>query len=239
MYKLKRLCLALLVVCLTMLGGVGALAAENDGNRVTVSANAVMEVAPDTAYLYFTVEGRGAKADDAVGQAANKMEAVRRSLLGLNIVGESVSTTNYSMDRSYDSKGRPDGYVVSNSVRVKVTDVSKVGDVIDRISGAGVDHISNVSFTVSNKEVYSSQLLAKAVENGRQQAAVVANAGGRTLGTLLAATIYNVSGFERNIANAGNMLLKDSADMAASEATRIETQNIKLTASVQTIFSLQ
>lgn len=238
MCKLKRLCLALLVVCLTMLGSVSALAAE-DGNRVTVSANAVMEVAPDTAYLYFTVDGRGAKAADAVGQAANKMEAVRRSLLGLNIVGQNVSTTNYSMDRSYDSKGRPDGYVVNNSVRVKVTDVSKVGDVIDKISGAGVDHISNVSFTVNNKEVYRSQLLAQAVENGRQQAAVVANAGGRTLGNLLAATIYNVSGFERNIANAGNMLLKTSADMAASEATRIETQNIKLTASVQTIFSLQ
>lgn len=238
MYKLQRLCLALLVVCLTMLGSVSALAAE-EGNRVTVSANAVMEVAPDTAYLYFIVEGRGAKAADAVGQAANKMEAVRRSLLGLNIVGQNVSTTNYSMVRNYDSKGRPDGYLVHNSVRVKVTDVSKVGDVIDKISGAGVDHINNVNFTVSNQEIYRNQLLARAVENGRQQAAVVANAGGRTLGNLLAATIYNVSGFERNIANAGNMMLKASADMAASEATRIETQNIKLTASVQTIFSLQ
>lgn len=238
MCKLQRLCLALLVACLTMLGSASVWAAE-DGNRVTVSANAVMEVAPDTAYLYFTVEGRGAKAADAVGQAANKMEAVRRSLLGLNIVGQNVSTTNYSMDRSYDSKGRPDGYIVYNSVRVKVTDVSKVGDVIDRISGAGVDHISNINYTLSNKELYRNQLLAQAVENGRQQAAVVANAGGRTLGTLLAATIYNVSGFERNIANAGNMMLKASADMAAGEATRIETQNIKLTASVQTIFSLQ
>lgn len=238
MCKLQRLCLALLVACLTMLGSAGVWAAE-DGNRVTVSANAVMEVAPDTAYLYFTVEGRGAKAADAVGEAANKMEAVRRSLLGLNIVGQSVSTTNYSMDRSYDSKGRPDGYIVYNSVRVKVTDVSKVGDVIDRISGSGVDHISNINYTLSNKELYRNQLLAQAVENGRQQAAVVANAGGRTLGNLLAATIYTVSGFERNIANAGNMMLKASADMAASEATRIETQNIKLTASVQTIFSLQ
>lgn len=238
MCKLQRLCLALLVACLTMLGSASVWAAE-DGNRVTVSANAVMEVAPDTAYLYFTVEGRGAKAADAVGEAANKMEAVRRSLLGLNIVGQNVSTTNYSMDRRYDSKGRPDGYIVYNSVRVKVTDVSKVGDVIDRISGAGVDHISNINYTLSNKELYRNQLLAQAVENGRQQAAVVANAGGRTLGNLLAATIYTVSGFERNIANAGNMMLKASADMAASEATRIETQNIKLTASVQTIFSLQ
>lgn len=238
MYKLQRLCLALLVVCLTMLGSVSALAAE-DGDRITVSANASMEVAPDTAYLYFTVEGRGNKAADAVSEAANKMEAVRRSLLGLNIVGQDVSTTNYSMARSYDSKGRPDGYTAYNSVRVKVTDVSKVGGVIDKISGAGVDNISNVSFTVSNKDTYRNQLLAQAVENGRQQAAVVANAGGRTLGNLLAASIYNVSGFERNIANVGNMMLKASADMAAGEATRIETQNIKLTASVQTIFSLQ
>ena len=238
MYKLQRLCLALLVVCLTMLGSASAWAAE-DGNRVTVSANAVMEVAPDTAYLYFTVEGRGDKAADAVGEAANKMETVRRSLLGLNIVGQNVSTTNYSMDRRYDGKGRPDGYIVYNSVRVKVTDVSKVGDVIDRISGAGVDHISNINYTLSNKELYRNQLLAQAVENGRQQAAVVANAGGRTLGNLLAATIYTVSGFERNIANAGNMMLKASADAAVSEATRIETQNIKLTASVQTVFSLQ
>lgn len=238
MYKLQRFCLALLVMCLTMLGSVSALAAE-DSNRITVSANATMEVAPDTAYLYFAVEGRGSKAADAVSEAANKMEAVRRSLLGLNIVGQNVSTTSYSMNRSYDSKGRPDGYIAYNSVRVKVTDVEKVGDVIDKISGAGVDDISNITFALSNQDLYRNRLLAQAVENGRQQAAAVANAGGRTLGSLVAATIHNIGGFERNYPNTGNMFIKASADMAAGETTHIETQNIKLTASVQTIFGLQ
>lgn len=237
MYRLRRLCMVLLVMCLTMLGSVTALAEENI-DCVTVNASATMEVAPDTAYLYFAVEGRGAKAADAVGEAANKMEAVRRSLLGLNIVGDSVSTTSYSLNRSYDNKGRADGYVARNAVRVKVTDVSKVGGVIDKISGAGVDNISNINFTVSESKGYRNQLLAQAVENARQQAAVIAGAGGRSLGRLVRAAIHNINGFERSYPMAGNMLMK-AADMSAGEATHIETQNIKLTASVETVFSMQ
>ncbi|MDO4922109.1 MAG: SIMPL domain-containing protein [Phascolarctobacterium sp.] len=237
MYRLRRLCMALLVMCLTMLGSAAVFAAENI-DRVTVNASATMEVAPDTAYLYFAVEGRGDKAADAVAEAANKMEAVRRSLLGLNIVGDSVSTTSYSLNRSYDNKGRADGYVARNAVRVKVTDVAKVGGVIDKISGAGVDNISNINFTVSESKGYRNQLLAQAVENARQQAAVLANAGGRSLGRLVSASVHNINGFERSYPIAGNMMLK-TADMSAGEATRIETQNIKLTASVETVFAMQ
>lgn len=237
MYRLRSLCMALLVMCLTMLGSVSALAAENI-DRVTVNASATMEVAPDTAYVYFAVEGRGAKAADAVVEAANKMEAVRRSLLGLNIVGDSVSTTSYNLSRSYDNKGRADGYVAVNAVRVKVTDVSKVGGVIDKISGAGVDNISNINFTLSDSKGYRNQLLAQAVENARQQAAVIASAGGRSLGRLVSASIHNINGFERSYPLAGNVLFK-TADMGVSEATHIETQNIKLTASVETVFAMQ
>ena len=76
----------------------------------------------------------------------------------------------------------------------------KLGTVIDKISGAGVDTINNVSFSVSNKSLYRNQLLAQAVENARQQAAVVANAGGRTLGKLLSASISSYNNFERSLA---------------------------------------
>ena len=230
--------MALLVVCLTLVGGIGAWAEERT-DCITVSASATMEVAPDTAYLYFAVEGRGANASDAVAGAANKMDSVRRALLGLNIVGDSVSTTSYNLNRSYDNKGRADGYIARNAVRVKVTDVAKVGDVIDKISGAGVDNISNISFSVSESSAYRNRLLAQAVENARQQAAVVANAGGRSLGKLASASIQNINDFERSYPLAGNMLLKASADMSAGEATHIETQNIKLTASVETVFKME
>jgi len=134
MSKLKLSFMALLVFCLTLLGGAGALAAEND-NRIAVSAGAIMEVAPDMAYINFTAKGEGNTAAEAVNAAAKQMEAARRSLLGLNIVGQDVATINYYTNAVFDAKGKRTGYAAENIVRVTVKDITKVGAVIDKSSG--------------------------------------------------------------------------------------------------------
>ena len=122
-------------------------------------------------------------------------------------------------------------------MRIKLKDISKLGPVIDKISAAGVDTINNISFSVSSRELYRNKLLAQAVENARQQAAVVANAGGRTLGKLLSANISTYSGGMGR--SYGNMKLMAASDRAVAPETSISAQEITIKASVDTVFAME
>lgn len=237
MSKLKQMLCTLLTVCLLAIGSASALAAQPDVPSISVSANASIEVAPDTAVISFDVNGKGRTAAEATNAAASKMEGIRHNLLGCNILGSDITTASYTLYPDTDIKGKITGYTASNSVRIKLKDITKLGPVIDKISTAGVDTINNISFSVSSRDLYRNKLLAQAVENARQQAAVVANAGGRTLGKLLSANISSYSGgLERSY---GNMKLMAAADRAAAPETSIAAQEITIKASVDTVFAME
>lgn len=237
MSKLKQMLCTLLTVCLLAIGSASAMAAQPDVPSISVSANATLEVTPDTAVISFDVNGRGRTAAEATNAAAIKMDNVQRNLLGCNILGSDITTTSYTLYPDTDIKGKITGYTASNSVRIKLKDIAKLGPVIDKISAAGVDTINNISFSVSNRELYRNRLLAQAVENARQQAAVVANAGGRTLGKLLSANINSYSsGMERSY---GNMKLMAASDRATAPETSIAAQKITIKASVDTVFAME
>lgn len=237
MSKLKQMLCTLLTICLLAIGSASAMAAQPDVPSISVSANATIEVAPDTAVISFDVNGKGRTAAEATNAAASKMEGVRHNLLGCNILGSDITTASYTLYPDTDIKGKITGYTASNSVRIKLKDIAKLGPVIDKISAAGVDTINNISFSVSSRELYRNRLLAQAVENARQQAAVVANAGGRTLGKLLSANISSYSGgLERSYSN---MKLMAAADRGAAPETSIAAQEITIKASVDTVFAME
>lgn len=236
MTKIKQMLCALLTVCLLLIGSTNAMAAQPDTPSISVSANASIEVAPDTAVISFDVNGKG-RAAEATSASAAKMDSVKRNLLGCNILGNDITTTSYTLYPDTDIKGKITGYTASNSVRIKLKDISKLGPVIDKISAAGVDTINNISFSVSSRELYRNKLLAQAVENARQQAAVVANAGGRTLGKLLSANISTYSGGMGR--SYGNMKLMAASDRAVAPETSISAQEITIKASVDTVFAME
>ena len=153
MTKIKQMLCALLTICLLLIGSANAMAAQPDTPSISVSANASIEVAPDTAVISFDVNGKGRTAAEATSASAAKMDSVKRNLLGCNILGNDITTTSYTLYPDTDIKGKITGYTASNSVRIKLKDISKLGPVIDKISAAGVDTINNISFSVSNREL--------------------------------------------------------------------------------------
>ena len=86
MTKIKQMLCALLTVCLLLIGSTNALAAQPDTPSISVSANASIEVAPDTAVISFDVNGKGRTAAEATSASAAKMDSVKHNLLGCNIL---------------------------------------------------------------------------------------------------------------------------------------------------------
>ena len=194
------------------------LAAAAEPNTIAVSGMAEQEVAPDMAYIDV---GINVRADDA--------ETARTQNTSYYLYQE------YKVDRN--GVRTADKYVLDSSIKVTVKDLDKLSHVIDNVVEAGATNISNITYALSTQNIIQRQLLATAVENARDKAAVVANAGSRTLGNMLSADINSFDG--GTIVAYGANKLRSTTNLAEDGvATKLSPGKIKLNARVQVVFSL-
>lgn len=217
------------------------LAAAAEPNTIAVSGMAEEEVAPDMAYIDIGINVRADYAETARTQEAQIASQIRRALLGLAITDNDLQNTSYYLYQEYkvDRNGvrTADKYVLDSSIKVTVNDLDKLSQVIDNVVEAGATNISNITYALSTQNIIQRQLLATAVENARDKAAVVANAGSRTLGNMLSADINSFDG--GTIVAYGANKLRSTTNLAEDGvATKLSPGKIKLNARVQVVFSL-
>lgn len=217
------------------------LAAAAEPNTIAVSGMAEQEVAPDMAYIDVGINVRADDAETARTQEAQIASQIRRVLLGLAITDNDLQNTSYYLYQEYkvDRNGvrTADKYVLDSSIKVTVKDLDKLSHVIDNVVEAGATNISNITYALSTQNIIQRQLLATAVENARDKAAVVANAGSRTLGNMLSADINSFDG--GTIVAYGANKLRSTTNLAEDGvATKLSPGKIKLNARVQVVFSL-
>ncbi|MDM8111624.1 SIMPL domain-containing protein [Phascolarctobacterium faecium] len=217
------------------------LAAAAEPNTIAVSGMAEQEVAPDMAYIDVGINVRADDAESARTQEAQIASQIRRALLGLAITDNDLQNTSYYLYQEYkvDRNGvrTADKYVLDSSIKVTVKDLDKLSQVIDNVVEAGATNISNITYALSTQNIIQRQLLATAVENARDKAAVVANAGSRTLGNMLSADINSFDG--GTIVAYGANKLRSTTNLAEDGvATKLSPGKIKLNARVQVVFSL-
>lgn len=172
-----------------------ALSAQRVGGDVppsviTVSAQGEIQVVPDRAYVLVSVQTRSSSAAAAAGENANKQTAVITSLRSLGVKDSQISTQNYTVvpetrNDNLDHTPRIVSYLVSNSLRVEVTDLATVGKVIDSALSHGANQVSSVDFFESEAVDLYRKALAEAVANAKAQAEIMASAAGGHLGSLL------------------------------------------------------
>lgn len=217
------------------------LAAAAEPNTIAVSGMSEQEVAPDMAYIDVGINVRADDAETARTQEAQIASQIRRALLGLAITDNDLQNTSYYLYQEYkvDRNGvrTADKYVLDSSIKVTVKDLDKLSQVIDNVVKAGATNISNITYALSTQNIIQRQLLATAVENARDKAAVVASAGSRTLGNMLSADINSFDG--GTIVAYGANKLRSTTNLAEDGvATKLSPGKIKLNARVQVVFSL-
>ena len=233
---------SVLVAALLVFSVAGTnLAAAAEPNTIAVSGMAEQEVAPDMAYVDVGINVRADDAETARTQEAQIASQIRRALLGFAITDNDLQNTSYYLYQEYkvdrNSVRTADKYVLDSSIKVTVKDLDKLSQVIDNVVEAGATNISNITYALSTQNIIQRQLLATAVENARDKAAVVANAGSRTLGNMLSADINSFDG--GTIVAYGANKLRSTTNLAEDGvATKLSPGKIKLNARVQVVFSL-
>lgn len=237
MKKIKMLAAAALISASLISVQSEALAAE--ANTISVRGTAKQEVAPDMAYVTLGIKVEADTAEAARSQAAVASQKVKRTLLGLAITESNIQSSAYNLYPDYENnkgKSKLKGYALNTTLRVKVDDLKKLGDVIDKTVQDGITNVNQVSFALSEKSTVQRQLLAAAVDNARIKAAIVANAGGRNIGEMLSANVNDYSG-ETIIMDAARY---KSAMPGANEgaATQLMPGTLKVNANVEVVFKL-
>jgi uncharacterized protein YggE len=150
-----------------------------------------VRVAPDIARLQITVETRSSSANAAAADNAARLNRTVAAVRAAGIDSAQISTAGYSVGADYDRKGEPTGFIVRNGLRIEVRRIAEVGKIIDAALGAGATQVNGVQFLRKDVQDSRRTALTLAVAEARQDAEILAQAAGGTVGKL----IYVTSGF--------------------------------------------
>ncbi len=153
--------------------------------KVMVTGDSIVQAQPDTAILTVSVVTQARSALEAQQDNANKSDAVVRALKNAAGAGAEIKTSGYSLQpqRIY-KEGQPPtitGYEARNSVTVTMSDLTKVGAVIDAAAQAGSNDVAGISFTLRKDRPARDQALADATREAVSKAQVIATALGGKL----------------------------------------------------------
>jgi len=194
---------------------------------ITAVGDASVSVTPDLAMVDVGVATQATTAQDATQQNAAQAGAVISALQVLLGTNASIKTISYSVSPVYNnpSSGQNStiiGYVVTNVVEVRLTDLTLLGKVIDTAIQSGANRVQGISFSLQDRTAPVAQALKIAASRARSQAAAIASGLNVNIGTVLRAS----EGV--NLANPTTLI--PTAGGAAS--TPIETGMVVVQASV-------
>jgi len=220
-----------------------AAAAEPSPRVVQVTGQGEATVAPDRARLSMAIEVRHADLKLAEAKVNEGTRAVLAELKGLGLKEEDISTAGYSVNPEYDwvdNQQRFRAYFARREINVTVRDLNKVGDVLLRLTKAGVNQVNPAVLESSKMKDTERAALAKAVEDAIAQARVVA--GGLDLKLGLPRTVSaSTQGVQPPLPMPRMMAMKaagDAAEMSGNEQTGFTAGVIRATANVSVEFEL-
>lgn len=224
---LKTTSIATALLLVALLAGVQANAADNPA-RILVSGEGSSEVAPDMALLQLTVTREADSARAALDANSAAMAEVLAAMQQLGIAKRDLQTSNFSIQPRYHHP-RPEpsgerkppqitGYVVRNSLAVRVRDISRVGEILDQSVTLGVNEGGQISFTNADPAEVIKQARISAVRDARDKASTLAVAAGVKLGDVMEISEQSYRPGPMPVARA-EMMMARSANDAVPVAT--------------------
>ncbi len=168
-----------------------AQAQERFVPRLTVSGEASVTVAPDVAQIRTGVTTQAKSAKEASEANSKAAHAIAAALRAAGIDDKDIQTTRLALQPTYEAPparggpGRINGFQAANQVVVKVRDIGKLADLIDRVVAAGATDIGGIEFLVSAPSPVLDRARADAFADARRKAEIYAKAAGVTLGRVI------------------------------------------------------
>jgi uncharacterized protein YggE len=177
-----------------ILSALPAYAATNETlSQLKVDGNGQVSVPPDMVTIELGVETRNVSSDVAAAENAELMNKTVNALLAAGVRKEEIQTSQYRLTMPSEEAlikalarvEQPSEYVATSSVTVKMNATADVGRILGAAVAAGSNKIKSVSFGLRDSEPQADEALAKAVDNARRKAEIMASSAGVKLGRVL------------------------------------------------------
>ncbi|TCR92270.1 SIMPL domain-containing protein [Rhizobium sp. BK376] len=186
----------LLAAALLPLAAAGALAQEAKPREavVMVTGEGHSSIAPDMAIVTLAVVKQSKTARDALDENSKAMGAVLATLKDAGIAERDLQTSRFSIQPQYNypnnNKGQPQppelvGYQATNSLSVRIRDLSKLGSIIDQSVTLGINQGGDIQFTNDKPEEALTAARKDAVADALAKAKTLTDAAGVKLGRVI------------------------------------------------------
>ncbi len=160
---------------------------SEEENVITVSGSETVKVVPDMAQIRFGITTQAEDAKTCQDNTNKDLSRVLQFLKDSGIPDESVQNSNYGMNPIYDySSGRtPVGYEMQATILVSDVTLDQAAVLLTACVDKGINNIDSISYTSSRYKECYEEALVQAIDEARQKAQALAEAGGCALGEVV------------------------------------------------------
>lgn len=166
-----------------------ALAADPRPATMSLQGTATVKAEPDIADVSTGVITSGKSAAEALKSNNAAMADLLAIAKSAGIVDRDVQTSNFSVQPQYTYSDQRDasgnrlppqivGYQVSNTLEIRVRDLTRLGKVLDQMVSAGSNNIGGISFDVADSSTLVNTARRDAMADALAKARLYADAAG-------------------------------------------------------------
>jgi len=207
---------------------------------ISVTGTGEASGSPDVAFVEMGVDARSEEIEDAVEQANTAVADITAALVDLGVDEEDIQTSNFNVfqDERFDDEGQVSQRIfrVQNTLRVRVTAIDMVGEVLDAGLSNGANQIYGLSFGIDDPQSLQDEARIDAIRDARRKAEMIAE----ELGVELGDPIYVSDGNFVSPSPIPVRLQGTAVDEAfAGGAPPISEGQLQVTSSVSVIFEIR
>lgn len=193
----------------------GAVSAQNNPvPLVSVTGEGTVKVTPDMATITIGVNNQGSDSEEVKRENDKAVDAILKYLKKSGIDAKDYQTQRVYLNRNYDYDKKKYYYMASQTITVKLRDLTKYDPLMAGLVESGVNNIQGVDFESSKQKEHEKEARRLAMLDAQQKATEYAQAIGQSIGQA-----YTIS--ENNVQNYPVMrtAMYEAKDASASRET--------------------
>ncbi|MEH6657104.1 SIMPL domain-containing protein [Leeuwenhoekiella marinoflava] len=152
---------------------------------VNVTGEGKVIAVPDEVTIRMGVQTEGKDAKTVKTENDASVDKVLDYLLKMNIPQNQVQTEYVNLNKNYDYNTKTYSYKASQTISVKLKDLSKYDKVMSGLVSSGINTINGIEFSSSKMEAYEAEARKKAVADAKEKAKEYAGVLGQNIGKAL------------------------------------------------------
>jgi len=206
--------------------------------KIEVTGSAETEVTPDIIYISISLKEYFKDNNNKKKVEIEDLERqLQSAVINSGIPKENFTINNISSYTDYWNKKKDPNFLASKQYRIKVSDLTKLNQIISGVDSKGIAYSNIDSYDYSKMEALKKELKIKALMAAKEKATYLTAALGETVGGALDIQEINNEQYPQPMYRANTMMKADMAE--AGSMPEIDFKKIKLNYQMRAVFEVK